>query len=105
MSKTYRNRQRVIGYYQNKEHYTQRLWYNWRTGEHEALRDESDWERYGRDKSYNGGRCRSFRQDSNKIIRNKNRVDVRRIMNDPENYENMTFATKQDGKPLIWVIW
>lgn len=105
MSKTYRNRARVIGHYPNKEAYTSKLWYNYRTGEHEPLRDEADWERYGRDKSYNGGRNKSFRETAAKIIRNKDRNDINRIMKNPDDYENMTFATEQDAKFLIWMFW
>lgn len=105
MSKTYRNRQRIIGYYRNEEHLMQRVWYNYFDAIHEPIFDAGDWERYGRDKTYDYGRKRRYREGTNDIIRNKNRTDLYRVFTNPESYDDMTFATKKDGKTLGWHIW
>lgn len=105
MSKTYRNRQRSIGYYQNEEHMMSQVWYSNYYGTHAPIYEKGDWERAARDKCHMGSSKRNYREWTNEIIRNKNRNDIHRIMKDPENYDDMTFATKMDGKHIAWAIW
>jgi len=69
------------------------------------LHDDGSWAKYERDGYWSNGRRNQFRTETNKIIRNKNRVDIKKIKHDPENHDNMVYATQWDGKPLIWGIW
>ncbi|AGR47910.2 hypothetical protein PHIM7_209 [Sinorhizobium phage phiM7] len=104
MSKTYRNRHRVT-HYTCEAKFKARMWRSPWTGECSPFYDENDWERYGRDKSFDYGRRKRYRAVTNEEIRNQNRIDIHRIMKDPENYDDMTFADKKNGKPHIWSIW
>ncbi len=104
MSNTYRNRRRIINY-SNKESMMEETFVNWRTGVPEPRFEESEWERYGRDKSYDGRRRKSYRRKTNEEIRSQTRRDVFRVMKNPEDAENMTFADQKNGKPFIWDFW
>jgi len=104
MSRTTRNHRRFTKY-SNKESMLKQQYISRWTGEVSTLYDEDYWDRLSRDKDREGSSKKDYRSYTNEIIRNKNRMDMVRIKSDPDNYENMVFATKADGKPLIWSIW
>ena len=105
MARTFRNRHKHTDY-TSKAHFLSRTWTSWYTGETEPFYDITDWQRYGRDCSkYSSYRKKGYRSLTNEIIRNKNRKAIARIMQDPDAWENMTFADKVDGKVHIYDFW
>jgi len=104
LSRTYRSRHKHT-HATSKVEFMKDTWFNRWTGIPEPLHDDGSWDRYKRDGIYASPRCKGYREATNELIRNRTRVDIRRIMNDPENYENMSFADKHDAKKFIWSFW
>lgn len=104
MSRTYRSRHKHT-HAASKVEYMKDTWFNRWTGIPEPLHDDGSWDKYSRDGIYSSGRCKGYREDTNQLIRVRNRVDATRIKNDPEYAENMSFADKHDAKKFIWRWW
>lgn len=105
MARTYRNRLKHTDY-TNKERFLNWTRICWWDEVPINIYDERDWLRFGLDCSnYGVGKRKDYRELTNRIIRNKTKNDIRRIMNNPEDYDDITFATKADGKVHIWSIW
>jgi nitrous oxidase accessory protein NosD len=61
---------------------------------------------YFRDGAYNeSSRNRGYKDDTNKLIRNDNRIKINKMMDDPDSYDGMVFATKYSGKFIRWIYW
>lgn len=103
MSRTHRKS--YLNEYSNVESYIKERHYPayWRPTD--ADDDRKYWEESSRDGSYDYGRHKLYRQMTNDIIRAKNRRDLKKVLDDPEQFDSMNFATKEDGKFLLWAIW
>lgn len=104
MSRTYRSRHKHT-HAISKDEYMKDTWFSRWDNCPKPLHDDGSWDKYKRDGHWSNGRCKEYRDCTNKIIRHKNRKDIHLIKSDPENYDNISFATQWDGKKLIWAIW
>jgi hypothetical protein len=62
---------------------------------------------YGRDGREKQGRDRSrrYRKGTNQIIRESNRIKLKKLIDNLDEFDNMTFDDKHSGKRLKWMIW
>jgi hypothetical protein len=104
MSRTYRKS--YLNEYHNIEAYLNRRrgYWSW-MNIHDEEDDRQYWNEASRDGCFDYGRNASYRKQTNDIIRAKNRRDLNKVFNDPDEFDNTNFATKRDAKFLIWSIW
>lgn len=104
MSRTYRSRHKHT-HAISKDEYMKDTWFSRWDNCPKPLHDDGSWDKYSRDGVYASGRCKGYREATNELIRNRNRVDIARIKKDVEYADNMSFADKHNAKKFIWAFW
>lgn len=63
------------------------------------------YDEYFRDRRWDGGRKKAFKDLCKKDVRASNRRNIDRCMKDPEAFDNLDWADHRDGKKYIWSVW
>lgn len=106
MSRTHR-KSFATDWYSNFESYVRKERGYWRYGIYRNREpNRAEYDKYFRDGKYSeSGRKRGYREDTNKLIRNDARQKIVKALRDIEFVENISFATKYDGKHIAWSYW
>ena len=71
--------------------------------EREIQSDLADYDKWHRDNRYDENLKKRFRHLSRKLVRSKNRQEMRRYMK--EDREDYRVFDDHDGKKFIWAVW
>lgn len=73
--------------------------------ESDSIADPQEYYKWSRDCWSETTQNNGIKEDTNRIIRSKNKKCIHKLMKDVDAFEDMDFATKMDGKTLFWYYW